>query len=116
VKQFVMLLGGPGDGRVIEFDTNSDQLVWPVEHERVFDKDPEDPIRLDYTIYRYQKLATPDRWVQVVYVHQDVDLDSVPESNMIRAIMTPWREKHRKAAESGRIRLPSGFTLTKEML
>lgn len=106
--QHVMLLGGPGDGRVIEFDTTMDVFVYPVERD-VFEKDPSPSAPLDYTTYQHGKLATPDHWVQVVYVHIDVDLDSMPESEMIRAIMEPWRAKMRAKAH-----LPSGFSVTRE--
>jgi hypothetical protein len=109
-----MLMGGPANGQVVEFDTREDVIVWPAE--RSFLDDDPDAFSVDYDTYRYQKLATPDRWVQVVYVHSGVDLDRVPESDMIRAIMTVWRARHRKAAEEGRTRLPSGFTLTREMI
>lgn len=95
VIQHVMLLGGPGDGRVVEVNTTMDVIVFPIEHEPLFDA-----VRIEYDTYNYQRCATPDRWVQVVYVHQDVDIYSVPESDMIRAIMTVWRAKHRKAAEA----------------
>lgn len=96
----VMLLGGPADGRVVEFN-DSDVIVYPVVRSET---------------YRAQRIVTSDRWTQVVFVHEGFDLDTVPESEMIRAIMTVWRERHRKQAESGLPHLPSGFTVTEEML
>lgn len=114
MNELVMMMGGDADGRVINFDTNKDHVLWPKAVDlfaRTFDYHPD-----TYDTYNRQRIYTPDRWLQVVLVHQDVDLAAVPESELIRAIMTVWRAKHREQAESGLGHAPSGFAVTEEML
>jgi len=97
-----MLLGGPADGEVVKWDTRQDVLLWP---------EPADPVRWAPTSegyflrphvhqYHWKRLATPDHWVQVCYVHTDLldHLADLPASKMIAAIMEPWRAAHRPAA------------------
>lgn len=87
-----MLMGGPADGRVLEVPDDRDAWLYPIPS-------PETatwPMPLPYETYQYKKIATPDRWIQVVYVWDKLVLESVTEAQMIHAIMSVWRARHRR--------------------
>lgn len=50
--------------------------------------------RLRYHTYNREKIATPDYWTQIVFVHSSIDKYDLPESVLVQAIMRVWRAGH----------------------
>lgn len=89
MSELVMLLGGPGDGKIIEYDDTS--VIY-------------EEIKEDSDVYTYRRFYTLDwmlsgdswvkipRWAQDVFVH--TGFDHITEPDIIRSIMTVWRASH----------------------
>jgi hypothetical protein len=108
-QELVYFMGGPADGEVMSVDLD---LAGVLVYDRVADENAQiDELvglgapgyraipTVHYTLCR---AATPDRWVQWICVPSNTSeqwLSNAPESRLIHAIMTVWRERHRRNAQ-----------------
>lgn len=103
-----LLVGGPDDGRFLEFDHGPwhgrvmTAHAKPVGWHDLTGWEPSQrsmPTHYDRELYGEQKIACPDYWTLVVYVHPSVDLNEVGEDALIDIVMRHWRELNRRKAE-----------------
>jgi hypothetical protein len=92
---WVMLLGGEYDGKVYRVPNDMDVLVTP-RATNIWGEDGPDSPSVPWTDRYYrQRFVTPDGWVQTMFILQGVDIDGISNSDVVRAIMEPWRAQHR---------------------